>query len=170
MEEIKHTAGPLEIWGQQVQTEISGFYMIGPKESNQKGCTAYVANHHDALLYASAPDISKQLHEVNGTLEAIREQRDMFRDKSIDLEKLQEEAENRAKHWYDMYMMSLRKIDIMETNEQILEDNRQILVQKVCDLDLENIRLTDMYEGKFNQLDEEYQDLVRIATCLLQSG
>jgi hypothetical protein len=58
----------------------------------------------------------------------------------------------------------------METNEQILEDNRQILVQKVCDLDLENIRLTDMYEGKFNQLDEEYQDLVRIATCLLQSG
>lgn len=38
----------LEIWGTQNKTEIGGFYMIGPKEPEQHGCTAYVCDLRDA--------------------------------------------------------------------------------------------------------------------------
>lgn len=63
---VRHTPGPLEIWGRQEKTEISGFYMIGSAESEiTMGCTAYVCSKHDAKLYCAAPSLLEALVEVN---------------------------------------------------------------------------------------------------------
>ncbi len=52
----EHTPGPLEVWGQQLQSEIGGFYTVG-RAGKKGGCLAYVAWREDALLYSAAPDL-----------------------------------------------------------------------------------------------------------------
>ena len=62
---VRHTPGPLKIWGRQEKTEISGFYMIGSDESEiTMGCAAYVCSEHDAKLYCAAPQLLEALEEL----------------------------------------------------------------------------------------------------------